>query len=173
MIDFLLVWWLRTGRYWWSRLRRRLFERRYLSTTLPTVNSLGDIEACLGEVTWTKDGLVHLFDCISYPQTTWVKKKDDCDGFASLAAALLAQWDPGCRPLLVTALLRPVRQSHTVCAFTVATGGLWFFDNASLRRDAFPTHRDIAGQLSRRGERMVCWDVRDPVTLALVEFHRS
>ena len=94
IIDFFLKWWLRTGRYGWSRLRRSLFERRYLDTALPPVNSLKDIEAALRQVTWTMDGPLHLYDCISYPQTTWVNKKDDCDGFASLASELLHHWNP-------------------------------------------------------------------------------
>jgi len=51
IIDWFLIWWLRGGRYSWSRFRRRLFERRYLSTALPTVHSLEEIEACLKQVT--------------------------------------------------------------------------------------------------------------------------
>lgn len=30
------------------------------------------------------DRPLHLFDCVSYPQVTWAKKKDDCDGFSVL-----------------------------------------------------------------------------------------
>ena len=134
-MDFFLKWWLRTGRYGWSRLRRRLFERRYLSTTLPTVNSLEDVESALRQVTWTMDGPLHLYDCISYPQTTWAKKKDDCDGFASLAAELLYRLKPDYKPVLLTAILRPVQSSHTVCVFTAPHGDLCFFDNDLLRRN--------------------------------------
>jgi len=115
IVDSFLVWWLRSGRYGWSWLRRRLFERRYLTTVLPTVNSLEEIEACLRQITWTMDGPLHLFDCISYPHVTWAKKKDDCDGFSSLAAELLNRWNPNCNPVLVTAMVRPIRDSHTVC----------------------------------------------------------
>ena len=112
LIDSILAWWLRSGRYKWSRLHRRLFERRYLNTVLPTVNSLKEVESSLKQITWTMDGPLHLFDCISYPQATWAKKKDDCDGFSSLAAELLNQWNPNCNPVLVTAMVRPVRYSH-------------------------------------------------------------
>ena len=101
IINWFLVWWLRSGRYLWSKIRRRLFERRYLSTALPMVSSLEEVEACLNQVTWTMDGPLHLFNCISYPQTTWVKKKDDCEGFASLAAALITQYDPSSNPYCV------------------------------------------------------------------------
>ena len=80
------------------------------------------------------DGPLHLYDSISYPQTVWARKKDDCDGFAILAAALLQRWEPSSRPVLLTAMLRPMRRSHTVCVFNVPGAGLWFFDNGTLRR---------------------------------------
>ena len=170
-VDSCLVWWLRTGRYRWSRFRRRLCERGYLDTALPSVNSLEGIETCLRQVRWTMDGPLHLFDCISHPQTTWARKKDDCDGFSCLAATLLHQWNQDCKPVLITAILRPVRYSHTVCAFRAAQGGLCFFDNASLRCDGLETYDDIVTRVSQNAERMVCWDVRDPLTLEMLEFH--
>ena len=172
VVDVFLTWWLRSGRYGWSRLRRRLFERRYLAVVLPTASSLEEIEACLKQVTWTMDGLLHLFDCISYPQVTWAKKKDDCDGFASLAAALLLQWNPDCHPVLVTSMVRPFRASHTVCAFNAPQGGLCFFDNGSLRCEDTSTYAEIVDKISRHADRLVCWDVRDPATLEMLEFHR-
>ncbi|MBI2858982.1 MAG: hypothetical protein HYX90_07880 [Chloroflexi bacterium] len=171
IIDFLLRWWLRTGRYAWSRLRRRLFERRYLSVSLPRASSLEEIQALLQQVTWTMDGPLHLFDCISYPQATWAKKKDDCDGFASLAAELLHRWKLNLRPVLLTAMLRPIRSSHTVCVFTTPQGGLAYFDNSSLVRDC-QTYGDVVSQISQSARRLVAWDVRDPFTLELIEFHR-
>ncbi|MFC2008123.1 hypothetical protein ACFLT0_00315 [Chloroflexota bacterium] len=166
-----MVWWLRSGRYRWSRFRR-LFERRYLSTVLPTAGSLEDIQNCLAQVTWTMDGPVHLFDCISYPEVTWAKKRDDCDGFASLAAKLLHQWSQPCNPVLVTAMVRPVRESHTVCVFTGPQGTLCFFDNASLRCENCQTYDDVVAKVSKRGRRLVCWDVRNPATLEMIEFHK-
>lgn len=87
LVDSFLVWWLKDSRYKWSLLHRKLCEQRYLATALPSVSSLQEIERCLKDVTWTMDGPLHLFDCLSYPQATWAKKKDDCDGFAVLAAA--------------------------------------------------------------------------------------
>ena len=172
LIDFFLVWWLRSGRYRWSRLHRRLFERRYLSTALPTVNSLEEIESSLKEVTWTMDGPLHLFDCISYPNVTWAKKKDDCDGFSSLAAALLKQWNPNCNPVLMTAMVRPVRKSHTVCVFINSQDTLCFFDNSSLRCENCKTYGKVVARISRNTDRLICWDVRNPATLELVEFHK-
>ena len=172
IVDCFLSWWLRTGRYRWSWLRRRLFEHRYLDVALPEVSSLEEIEACLRQVKWTMDGPLHLFDCISYPQVTWAKKKDDCDGFASLAAELLRQWNPNCNPLLVTAMLRPVRASHTVCVFNAPQGGICFFDNASLRCENCQTYDEVVARISQHAQRVVCWDVRNPATLELVEFHR-
>lgn len=170
IIDRFLIWWLHTGRYRWSWLRRRLCERRYLTTVLPAASSLEEIEACLRQVKWTMDGPLHLFDCISYPQVTWARKKDDCDGFASLAAELLYRWNPNCSPVLVTAMVRPVRASHTVCVFTAPQGSLCFFDNNSLRCDDCQTYDEVVARISQGAQRLVCWDVRDPITLEMLEF---
>lgn len=172
VIDRFLIWWLRSGRYRWSRLRRRLCEHKYLAVSLPEVGSLDEIKACLSQVKWTMDGPLHLFDCISYPQVTWAKKKDDCDGFASLAAELLHQWNPNCNPVLITTMLRPFRASHTVCAFTISQGNLCFFDNDSLRCESYHTYDEIVAIISKRGQRLVCWDVRNPATLEMLEFHK-
>lgn len=172
VIDCFLVWWLRIGRYSWSRLRRRLCEHRYLSIPLPTANSLEEIEACLKQVKWTMDGPLHLFDSISYPQVTWAKKKDDCDGFATLAAELLRRLDHKLNPVLVTAMLRPLRASHTVCAFTKPGGGMSFFDNDSIRDDCV-TYYDVIKRISQGSKRLVCWDVRKHDTFEMLEFHRS
>ena len=170
--DGFLTCWLRKGRYKWSRLRRRLCEAKYRDKELPAVGSLEDIKACLEKVTWSMDGPLHLFDSISYPQTVWAKKKDDCDGFAILAAALLQQWQPGCRPVLITAMLRPVSHSHTVCVFRASGGALWFFDNYLLRKRNFHSYAAIAMAVKRE-YKLVCWDVVEPGTLQTIEFHRE
>ncbi|MBI4267768.1 MAG: hypothetical protein HY662_03180 [Chloroflexi bacterium] len=171
VFDYFLVWWLRTGRYGWSKLHRRLFERRYLGTVLPAVSSLQEIGTSLQQVKWTMDGHLHLFDCISYPQVTWAKKKDDCDGFASLAAELLYRWEPNCAPVLLTALLRPVPARHTVCAFNAPQGGLCFFDNDSLRCGNYQSYDKIAAELSQNAKRLLCRDARKPLSLDMLEFH--
>jgi len=172
LVDCFLTWWLRSGRYQWSRFRRVLCEREYLSTVLPQVSSLQEIEDCLKQVTWTMDGPLHLYDCISYPQATWAKKKDDCDGFASVAAELLNNWDTSCNPVLVTAIVRPVRASHTVCAFLAPQGDIWFFDNYSLRRENCHTYDDVVSKIIQPNHKLVCWDARDPITLELREFYK-
>jgi len=169
-MDRFLIFWLRQGRYRWSRWRRKRFEAKYLKQALPAADSLEQIEALLKQVTWTMDGPLYLFDAISYPQTVWAKRKDDCDGFAVLAAALLQQWQPESRPVLLTAMLRPVRKSHTVCAFDVPGAGLWFFDNYTLRRGHYRTYADIAVAVQGKA-RLVCWDVVEPDTLQTLEFH--
>lgn len=172
IIKCFLIWWLRSGRYGWSKLRRRLFESRYLKKELPTASSLKEIETCLKDVKWTEDGPLHLFDCVSYPQTTWAKKKDDCDGFSVLAAELLNRWNTSSSPVLITALVRPIRKSHTVCAFTSPQGALCYFDNDKLRRGNLEGYEDIIEKI-RKDRQLECWDVRNPFTLAMVEFHRS
>lgn len=172
-IDSFLIWWLHTGRYSWSWMRRRLFERGYLKIALPEVHSLAEIEACLKQVTWTMDGPLHMYDCISYPQVTWVKKKDDCDGFASLAAALISKLSPEYKPVLLTTMVHPVRASHTVCVFASPDGSLCFFDNDRLRCEDCHTYSDIPAKILSNARRLVCWDVRNPATLDKIEFHRT
>jgi len=173
IIDHILIWWLRTGRYQWSSLHRRLFERRYRNTAFPVVNSLQEIQVCLKKVKWTMDGLLHLFDCISYPGVTWTKKKDDCDGFAILAAELLHKWNSNCHPVLVTALVQPIKYSHTICAFIGPLGDICLFDNSFLRCENYLTYDEIVINISQRAQRIVCWDVRDPGTFEMLEFHKS
>jgi hypothetical protein len=170
IIDAFLIWWLKKGRYRWSRLRRRLCEAKYRSLKLPAANSLEEIELLLKQITWSMDGPLHLFDSISYPQVVWVKKKDDCDGFAILAAGLLGDWQPECQPVLITAMLRPMRFSHTVCGFREPDGRLRFFDNGNLRRKYLQEYIEIVSDI-QGASRLVCWDVVDPNTLQTLEFH--
>jgi hypothetical protein len=136
------------------------------------VSSLEEIEACLKQVEWTMDGPLHLFDSISYPQVTWVKKKDDCDGFATLAAELLNQLNPNCNPVLITAMVQPIQVSHTVCAFESPQGTVWFFDCHLLRRWELQTYGDVVAKISQDARKLVCWDVRNPTTLEMIEFHK-
>jgi len=173
IFDWFLIQWLRNGRYRWSRLRRRLCERRYLPTTLPSVSSLDDVKVHLSMVKWTMDGPLHLFDSISYPQTVWAKKKDDCDGFAILAATLLRQWNSELNPVLVTAMTRPVRSSHTVCVFVSPEGSLLFFDNASLKQEKYKTYKEIVSRITAKTRKLVCWDVRNSESLDELEFHKE
>ena len=170
IVDWFLSRWLRRGRYSWSKFRRRLFERKYLSTVLPEADSLEDIETTLHMITWTMDGPLHLFDCISYPQTTWAKKKDDCDGFSVVAAELLNRLSPSSNPVLVTAIVHPIRFSHTVCAFISQEGTLNYFDNYNLKSENIESYEDIVKSITK-GHQLVCWDVRDPFTFGMIEFH--
>lgn len=171
IVDKILIWWLRSGRYGWSRFYRHLFEGRYLDISLPSVSSLEDIRDCLEEVEWTEDGLLHFFDCISYPQVTWKKKKDDCDGFASLASALLNQLHSAYNPVLLTIMVSPLSLSHTICVFTGLQGDFWFFDNSILHNEGYQTHEEIVTRISKKAVRLICWDVRNPETFEKIEFH--
>lgn len=172
IVDILLTWWLKLGRYPWSRLRRALFERRYRTIPLPPAHSLTEVIAVLRQVTWTMDGPLHLYDSISLPGRTWAKKRDDCDGFSVLAAALLSRWDPSTKPSLVTVMLRPTKESHTVCVFREGDH-LRFFDNASLNKGNYQSYGEVVMEVQKRGHRLICWDVVDPVTLQIQEFHRG
>lgn len=155
LVSAFLVWWLRGPRYRWSWLRRRLFEGRYPDTDLPTVNSLEEIETCLKQITWSGDGLLHLYDSISYPQTVWAKKKDDCDGFAVLAAELLQRWTAAADPVLIAAIVKPTQSSHTVCAFRDGQG-LLFFDNDELRRGDFQEYGNVGARFTRSAKSVIC-----------------
>ena len=143
--DLFLRLWLSTARNRWSRLRRGLLERRYLKTQLPSPDSLDALSEALREVVWTQDGPLQLWDSISYPQTVWHKKKDDCDGFAVLAAELLRRWDPVFDPVLLTALLRPIKQAHTVCVFREGDR-FRFFDNSSLDDGIYASYSDVVNR---------------------------
>ncbi len=172
MIDAFLRWWLHDGRYGWSKLRRRVFEQKYLKTQLPSVNSLEDVGNCLKQITWTLDNAFFLFDCVSYPQRTWATKKDDCDGFASLAAALINSWNPSLNPVMVSAIVHPIENAHTVCAFRYE-GSTRFFNNENLDGDKFNSYEEVIKKFLDPGDKLVCWDVRDPKTFAMVEFHKA
>ena len=148
-------------------------EGKYLSAALPEVSTLAEIEGCLKEVTWTMDGPLHLYDSISYPETVWAGKKDDCDGFAILASALLRKWHPDSKPVLLTVIIRPVQQSHTICIFSQPTKKLRVFDNASLHDEEYESYSDVMSKISEHKGRLVCWDVRDPETFGMVEFQKA
>ena len=171
IVDLFLVMWLRFGRYPWSRFRL-LLERRYLSTPIPSVSSLHEIDQLLDQVTWTQDGPLHLYDSISYPQTTWAKKQDDCDGFALLSDELLRRWDPPTSPVLLSAMLRPASESHPVRVFK-ERASYRFSDNARINQGDYRNYHEVAIDVSKRGTKMVCWDVADPWTLKQLEFHRA
>lgn len=173
MIDLFFTWWLRTGRYGWSGLRRKICERKYLATALPEISTLNEIKECLKQVTWTRDGPLHLYDSISYPETVWARKKDDCDGFAVLASALLKKWNPDSKPVLITAIVRPVKQSHTVCVFLLPEGKYGVFDNASLHDAEYQSYQEVAIRISERSDKLICWDVRDPDEFDIIEFHKA
>ena len=167
--DKFLTWWLHGPRYGWSKLRRRLFERGFLKTTLPPVNSLADILARLREITWKQDSLPELFDCVSYPQRVWARKKEDCDGFAVLAAELLNHWDPQTKPVIVTAMVTPMANCHSVCVFRQG-GNLRYFSNAALRPGTFVSYGEIVANYTPPN-RLICWDVVKPDTLEQLEYH--
>jgi hypothetical protein len=73
--------------------------------------------------------------------------------------------------VLVTAMVRPARKSHTVCAFW-DRNNLSFFDNARLRREGYSEYKDVVARFTRKADKIICWDVVDPDTLKKLEFHR-
>lgn len=85
--------------------------------------------------------------------------------------ALLATWNKGTSPVLVTVVVRPVKSSHTVCAFRLDEGKLRYFDNDILRADSYDSYEEIARVISQGSLKLVCWDVRGPADFELKEFH--
>lgn len=167
--DCFLTWWLHGPRYSWSKLRRFLFERGFLKTELPKVDNLEDIPVQLKKVDWTKDWLGELFDCVSYPERVWARKKDDCDGFAVLAAALLKRLKTPIDSILVTAMVNSMNDCHSVCVFE-KDGGYRYFSNWNLVPGVFNTCEDIVKDFTKKF-RLLCWDEVDPVTLKQLKFH--
>ena len=168
--DKFLTWWLHGPRYGWSKLHRRLFEGGFLSKPLPTVNSLEDIQACMRKIEYKKDSPWELFDCVSYPQRVWDKKKDDCDGYSVLAAELLSRWNPETEPVMVTAMVAPIDDCHSVCVFKLG-GNLRYFNNKELVGTGFQGYKEIVAEISKRPKKLICWDVVKPDTLEVLEFH--
>jgi hypothetical protein len=169
LTDYFSIWWLKSARYRWSKLRCSLFEKGFLARPLPAVNSLQDIETCLQKVDWKMDCLPQLFDCVSYPQRVWDKKRDDCDGFAILSCALLSGWSPDTNPLMITAMVAPIKNSHSVCVFK-QNNYLWYFSNKTLVQRNFSGYQEIVADFTS-GNRLICWDVVKPDTLKALEFH--
>ncbi len=170
LLNPFFVWWLQSARYPWSRFRRNFFESRYSGTVLPLATSLQEIKGHIGELEWTRDGLLHLFDAVSRPERVWTTKKDDCDGFAVLAAALLKKWNKDTEPVLLTVMVWPMGRSHTVCVFKNEAGELSYFDNYTLRGGQFHSYAEVAEEVQHNNE-LICWDVADPETLKTIEFH--
>jgi hypothetical protein len=171
LINPFFVWWLHSARYPWSHFRRFFFEFWYRSTQLPQVSSVPEVKDNIDKLTWTRDGFFHLFDAVSYPERVWKTKKDDCDGFAILAAKLLKTWNEDTSPVLLTVLMWPMSKSHTVCVFKNDTGELSYFDNYTLKDGPFHSYDEIAGMV-RGNKELICWDVADPEKLKTKEFHR-
>jgi hypothetical protein len=168
--DMFLRWWLGGPRYTWSKIRRTLFERGFLKNPLPPVNTLADVQACLRKIIWKQDGFAELFDRVSYPHRVWSKKKDDCDGFAVLAAALLDQWDKKTNPVIVTAMVPSLAHCHSVCVFEMG-GGLRYFSNSDLSPKIFTSYDKVIADFVNPAYRLVCWDVVEHDTLKKLEHH--
>jgi hypothetical protein len=80
--------------YFWSRVYRFLYERKYKNVQLPYYGHLKDLEKVLGEMIWIEDDWTMLWDAISTPQATYQRHVDrqddedagDCDDISLFAA---------------------------------------------------------------------------------------
>lgn len=175
MVRFFVRFWVRKGRLIWSKIYRSIFERKYAGKLLPTLATEGEtltpdkvlirLKWVLSKITWRQDKWYMLFDVISYPQTVWFKKEDDCDGFAILAAALLEQARNSVPRLgnvfLLTVVGRPLENSHTVCVFDI-DGVLYVADNNYVYRSSRTTIDKIAEDyLKKNFKKPYCWQLID------------
>lgn len=114
-----------------------MWERRYLDAKLPEILNSGELKNIYSELKWRADKcpsnnkiLKFIFnllpDYLSYPQATWFRKWDDCDGFALLATKLL-------RMIGINAYLLSVSwkySGHAVCCWW-QDGQFCYVDNKS------------------------------------------
>ncbi len=122
--------WLCGPRYYWSKFVRVCFESKYKKNViLPKVNTLFDIQQELTKISWTQDNIWKLFDVISYPETVYATKHDDCDGFATLVIHLLKQLN--IKGYYYTYIPRNWKQAHTICVFRYKSF-IYAFDNSYL-----------------------------------------
>lgn len=168
--------WVRKGRLWWSKIYRKLFERKYLRKPLPEL-TLIDTEPLkpeqvmnrlrwvLSKIEWRQDKWYMLSDAISYPQTVWAKKADDCDGFAILSATLLERArqhiDGLGEVVILTVVGSPIRNSHTITCFNLK--GHWYVtDNDRVYMSGLDSIEEIAEfYLRRLFRKYYCWQLID------------
>lgn len=163
MIRILIRFWVRKGRLIWSKIYRFLFEWRYKKYSLPKIsdNLLLKLQYILLQITWTPDPWYMLFDVIPLPQKVWKTKKDDCDGFAILAAAILKQSDIN-EVVLLTVVGSPIKHSHTVCCFKL--NDQWYVaDNQVVYRSVSNNLEKIAEYyLKKLFRKPYCWQIITP-----------
>lgn len=146
LVRFFVRLWLWSGLYhWWSRFYRWAKERRWRRVELPSFETLGELEAVLGEMRWTQDGARRWYDTISTPQAAWGRHQaggsaGDCDDISVFAADRLAVMadlgelaeygilDRSAVGLLTCVWLRGRKAAgHNVCAF-------WYVDRKDEKR---------------------------------------
>lgn len=80
--------------YFWSKIYRFLYERKYKNVELPYYGTLQDLEEELDKMVWRADDWTMLWDAISTPQATYQRHIDrqdnedagDCDDISLFAA---------------------------------------------------------------------------------------
>ena len=155
--------WLYSLRYYWSRVYRFFFERKYLKgVQLPQIGSFSDIQKELKRIKYSSDSIYKLFDSISYPETVWALKKDDCDGFAILTCKLLEQI--GVKSFIYTCVSENIKDSHSVCVFRDPKE-IIIFDNGRLVKTKL---QDFTQVKEKYFTRAVIDDLRD-INFNLIE----
>jgi len=62
--------------------------------------------------------------------------------------------------------------SHTVCVFKEGEH-VRFFNNSSLDDGRYETYGGVVEKLCSDVDRLVCWDMVNPTSLQVLEFHRG
>lgn len=132
--------WLFAPRYYWSRFKRFFFERKYKKyAPLPKVKNIPEIRSVLSQIRYKADNMWNLFDCISYPETTYALNRDDCDGYATIAIHLLKSI--GIKGYYYTYIPSDWKKAHTVCLFK-HEGNIFRFDNKTLIRSLVTDYQE-------------------------------
>lgn len=153
----------------WSRFWRFL---EWQGKAVPKIRNFGNLNSILPVMKWTADPRWKLGDVLQTPEWTWAHKKDDCDGFALVALAAMAQskirWG-----YLLTVITRPIKESHSVALFpwdaivhpesgiviTPATEWKWT-SNAQLKKCHAASFSDLIRQVFL-DRKILLVDVRD------------
>lgn len=177
-LDWLWVFYLWARRYWSAILRVPELPYRWF-TKLPSVESLEDIEKVSSEVKWVADWTLapHVklrrfwWDCLSYPQTVWARKKDDCDGFAILNCELGTQI--GIKMYILSVVMEPRELSHAVAYGKQGATPFMFTNGRLVMFEDDRTLEDVVQTVAAPAKRILAWSLEDHKTGELVRLHRG
>ena len=110
---------------WWSNIYRVIFESKYSKFNGPKCSSIVDVSRALRAIKYEHDGIKRFIDTVSYPQAVYERGRDDCDGSAIFAHAMIAQNELARPWILSVAWLDEKNKyhGHAVCMYTHVDDG--------------------------------------------------